>query len=180
MTAVDSHSPDPAGDTGQLRLVRVPLDHPDAQLLVEEVQAEYVRRYGGRDDTPVDPDEFEPPRGGFHIALLDGVPVASGAWRWREDLTVLGVQRPAELKRMYVRPAWQRRGIARAVLAHLEAEAQAAGARVVVLETGTAQPEAIAFYEASGYEPVASFGHYRESELNRCFARRIGGPAVPL
>ena len=47
----------------ELRIERVPYGHPDAQLLVEEVQAEYVRRYGGRDDTPIDPATFDPPGG---------------------------------------------------------------------------------------------------------------------
>ena len=30
----------------------------------------------------------------------------------------------------------------------------------MVLETGRAQPEAIALYESSGYTPIPRFGHY--------------------
>ena len=61
-------------------------------------------------------------------------------------------RRPAaEIKRMYVAPAGRRTGLARAMLAHLETTALAAGADVMVLETGTEQPEAIALYESSGY-----------------------------
>ena len=37
------------------RSARRPITHPDAALLVEEVQEEYVVRYGGRDETPIDP-----------------------------------------------------------------------------------------------------------------------------
>ena len=40
-----------------------------------------------------------------------------------------------------------------------------------MLETGIAQPEAIALYESSGYEPIPGFGYYCGSELSRCFGR---------
>ena len=72
---------------------------------------------------------------------------------------------------MYVAPAAQRRGLARLMLAHLEQTAAAAGAEAMILETGTAQPEAMALYEAAGYEPVAPFGHYAWSPRNRCYGR---------
>jgi ribosomal protein S18 acetylase RimI-like enzyme len=157
-----------------LRIERVPISHPDAQLLVEEVQQEYVARYGGRDRTPYDPTEFEPPAGAFFVGYRDGVPVMTGAWRFRDDVTRLGSPRPAEIKRMYVVPAARRAGLARLMLSHLEATARTAGAEVMILETGTAQPEAIALYEAAGYERVESFGHYRHAPLNRCYGRRLG------
>ncbi|MBI2245013.1 MAG: GNAT family N-acetyltransferase [Nocardioides sp.] len=60
---------------------RVGYGHPDALRLIAEVQAEYVVRYGGPDETPLDPLMFEPPAGSFYVGYLDGVPVATGAWR---------------------------------------------------------------------------------------------------
>ncbi len=56
-------------------------DDPDVARLVEEVQQEYVVRYGGPDADPVDPAQFDPPEGLFLLALLDGRPVAMGGWR---------------------------------------------------------------------------------------------------
>ena len=44
---------------------QVGYDDADAQLLVDLVQQEYVRRYGGPDDSPLDPAEFRPPDGQF-------------------------------------------------------------------------------------------------------------------
>lgn len=155
-----------------LHVERRPITHPDAQLLVEAVQEEYVARYGGRDESPIDPRDFEDPLGRFFVGYLDGVPVATGAWR-RSSVRALGVEVTAEIKRMYVVPAAQRRGLARQMLAHLEATAAEAGIEALVLETGIAQPEAIALYESSGYVPVPGFGHYAGSELSRCFGRRI-------
>jgi GNAT superfamily N-acetyltransferase len=155
------------------RLERLSITHPDAALLVEEVQEEYVARYGGRDATPLDAAVFEPPSGAFYVGYLDGVPVATGAWRFRPDVTRLGSLRAAEVKRMYVSARARRLGLARRVLAHLEAQARAAGADTMILETGLPQPEAIALYTAAGYEPVEPFGHYAWSPENRCFARRL-------
>jgi GNAT superfamily N-acetyltransferase len=157
-----------------LRIEQVALDHPDARSLTESVQQEYVVRYGGRDRTPMDPAEFEPPEGAFYLGYRDDVPVMSGAWRFRPDVSCLGSDRPAEVKRMYVVPAARRAGLARLMLAHLEATARTAGAEVMILETGTAQPEAMALYEAAGYEPVTPFGHYRDAPGNRCYGRRLG------
>jgi GNAT superfamily N-acetyltransferase len=156
-----------------LRIELVPITHPDAQVLVEAVQQEYVVRYGGRDDTPIDVAELAPPRGGFFVGYRDEHPVATGAWRFRDDVTRLGSSRAAEVKRMYVAPSARRRGLARLMLTHLEDDARAAGADVMILETGTAQPEAMALYEAAGYEPVEPFGHYRGQPLNRCYGRRL-------
>lgn len=155
-----------------LVIERLPITHPDAMLLVEAVQEEYVVRYGGRDESPIDPADFEDPLGSFFVGYLDDVPVATGAWR-RSPVRALGADVTAEVKRMYVVPAAQRRGIARRMLAHLESTAAAAGVEALVLETGMKQPEAIELYLSSGYEPIAGFGYYNGSELSRCFGRRI-------
>jgi hypothetical protein len=52
----------------------------------------------------------------------------------------------------------------------------------MILETGTAQPEAMALYESAGYARIESFGHYRHSPENRCYAvalpREQAGPGV--
>lgn len=158
-----------------LQIERVPIEHPDAQALVEAVQEVYVGLYGGRDETPIEPGYFDPPQGAFFLGRLDGEPVASGAWRLRPDVAEeLGVVRPAEIKRMYVAPAAQRRGLARAMLAHLESTAREAGASDLILETGAPQVAAIALYKSSGYHAIAPFGHYRCSPVNRCFAKSLG------
>ena len=157
-----------------LRLERVAITHAAAQALIAEVQEEYVARYGGPDQTPIDPTMFEAPSGAFFVGHLGDVPVAMGGWRMRPDVVRLGGALSAEIKRMYVAPPGRRMGLARAVLAHLESTAHEAGADVMVLETGTAQPEAIALYESAGYEPVEKFGHYAWSPKNRCYGRRLG------
>ena len=73
-----------------LRIERVPVTDAAAQALIAEVQAEYVRRYGGPDDTPLEPGVFDPPRGAFFVGHLGDVPVAMGGWRMRPDVPRLG------------------------------------------------------------------------------------------
>jgi ribosomal protein S18 acetylase RimI-like enzyme len=156
-----------------VQIRRVAFTHADAQLLVAEVQAEYVARYGGPDNTPMDPTVFDEPAGAFFVGYLDDVPVAMGGWRMRPDVVRLQGRQTVEIKRMYVAPRGRRRGLARVVLAHLEQTARNSGADVIVLETGIAQPEAIALYESSGYEPVEKFGHYAWSPKSRCYGKRL-------
>ena len=161
-----------------LRIERVGYGHPDAMLLIEEVQAEYVLRYGGRDETPLDRLMFEPPAGSFFVGYLDDQPVASAAWRRHDEVAVFGTRETAEVKRMYVAPRARARGFARRLLALLETTAAEAGAEAMILETGAAQPEAIALYESSGYVAIPSFGYYKDSPTNRCFAKPLRAEVV--
>lgn len=176
MTDVGHRSPEPDEAAPGWSVRRVAYGDPDAVALTEEVQEIYVERYGGPDATPLDPLMFDPPEGSFFVGYLSGVPAASGAWR-RSSVGALGVEPSSgtavEIKRMYVRPVFWRRGLARRMLAHLEADAAAAGARLVVLETGDRQPEAIELYLSSGYTAIPGFGYYADSPVSRSFAKLL-------
>jgi len=141
-------------------------DAPESVRLIQQVQAEYVERYGSADETPVEPAEFAPPQGIFLVGWRDGDPMACGGVR----ITEPGV---AELKRMFVRAPWRRRGVARALLARLEDEARGLGAARLRLETGARQPEAIAMYLAAGYRPTEPFGHYAGEPESRHLAKTL-------
>jgi GNAT superfamily N-acetyltransferase len=156
-----------------VRIEQAPYDDPRVQRLVDEVQAEYVSRYGGPDESPMEADAFAPPHGRFFVALHDEEPVAMGGWRLRPELEDLGATRVAEVKRMYVSPAARRTGLARVVLRHLEDSAREDGCDLLVLETGLRQPEAIALYESAGYVPVTPFGYYKDSPYSRYYGRRL-------
>jgi len=154
----------------------VPFDHPDAVKLNDEVQAEYHVRYGdGGDATSLNPADFEPPNGVYFIAYDEtDSPVATGGWRARDTNDEGNLDGDAELKRMYVAQTARGRGLARRILTALEEDARAAGRTRMVLETGSKQPEAIALYTSSGYEPCEKFGYYRFHEESRCFAKGLG------
>jgi GNAT superfamily N-acetyltransferase len=156
------------------RIDRRPYLDPDVQSLVAEVQQEYVVRYGGPDRACVDPSDFDPPRGHFLVGLFDGDPVAIGGWRRIENDTT------AEIKRMYVALRARRRGLARTMLAALEADAEADGITYLVLNTGTEQPEAVALYGSSGYLPVDAFGHYACAPRALFFGKALRQAAAGL
>ncbi|MBV2356925.1 GNAT family N-acetyltransferase [Streptomyces sp. J2-1] len=158
-----------------MNIRRVRFDHPDAVKLNDEVQAEYHVRYGdGGDATVLDATDFDPPRGVYLIVYDDrDRPVATGGWRTQDHNAEGNLDGDAELKRMFVVEQARGLGLARRVLAALEADARAAGRLRMVLETGTKQPEAIALYLSSGYAPCAKFGHYRHHEESRCYAKQL-------
>jgi GNAT superfamily N-acetyltransferase len=141
-------------------------DDPLVRRLDAEVQQEYVERYGGPDETVIETAEFAPPGGVFLVGWVGGRPVATGALRRHDAGSV-------EVKRMFVPRAERGQGYARAMLAALEEHARDLGYERVVLETGAAQPEAIALYESSGYHRIPGFGHYRDSPLSRSFAKDL-------
>jgi GNAT superfamily N-acetyltransferase len=136
------------------------------RALEAELQQEYVERYGGADESPVDPAEFAPPGGVFVVGFADGEPVASGGFRRHSEQI-------AEIKRMYVVEDRRGVGYARRLLAELEARAAAVGYQQIILETGRRQPEAIALYESSGYQPIPGFGFYADQALSRSFAKDL-------
>ena len=152
------------GVTFTLKPVRY--DSPGAHMLIEELQEEYVIRYGGRDETPVDPDDFAPPSGTFLLAYRDGVLVGCAGMRRRSDEDV-------EVKRMLIRRTHRGRGYSRDLLALVEDEARTKGFTRILMESGLAQPEAMGLYESSGYERVPGFGHYRNEPQNRCYAKLL-------
>jgi GNAT superfamily N-acetyltransferase len=161
--------PGPRGAQGahDLTIVHTKYEDPAAARLTAELQGEYVRRYGGHDSTPVAPGEFEPPDGLFLVGYDAAEPVAMGGWR-RHDPATSGEAPgsiPAEIKRMYVSTHARGKGHARAILAELEETSRVWGADWLVLETGQAQPEAIALYRSSGYFDIPAFGHYRDAPL---------------
>jgi GNAT superfamily N-acetyltransferase len=161
----------------QLEIRDVGYRHPDAVRLVEEVQAEYVVRYGGPDGAHIDGRQFDPPDGVFAVGYCDRVPVAMGGWRRlpAEDPATSWADPVAELKRMYVSQRMRGAGFARAMLAYLERSAAEHGMRWLVLETGSKQPEALALYQSAGYADVPPFGFYAGRELARHLGKQLDG-----
>jgi ribosomal protein S18 acetylase RimI-like enzyme len=63
----------------------------------------------------------------------------------------------AEVKRLYVRPAWRGRGIADALLDELESNAEECGITVLYLDSKDDLQAALRFYRRRGYQSCARY-----------------------
>lgn len=149
----------------------IPFDHPEADQLRRAQRRELDARYGSDDHEPgAVPTASDVPV--FIVAHdPDGRAVACGGLRPLDD-AVVGPD-TVEIKRMFVERTARGSGVATAVLRALEDAARGLGARRVVLETGTLQPDAIRFYEREGYETIPGFGPYAGADLSVCYSRDL-------
>lgn len=113
------------------------------------------------------PTDFTVPRSAFVIAWIDGEVVGCGALRPLVDA------HDGEVKRMYVRPAFRGRGIARHLLEHLQTLARAFQYDYLRLETGTLQREAITLYEHNGFYAIPNYGASAEDEWTVYYEKKL-------
>lgn len=78
-----------------------------------------------------------------------------------------------EIKRMYVKPGYRRKGIAAQILKELEKWAAEINYSLCILETGKKQPDAIALYKKSGYTQTPNFGKYEHVENSVCMKKPL-------
>jgi len=71
-----------------------------------------------------------------------------------------------ELKRMYVRPHGRGQRVASKLLAMLESHAVGSGCKLLRLETGPYQHEALALYASAGYERRGPYENYTDDPLS--------------
>lgn len=93
---------------------------------------------------------YRPP-GALLIADCDGRPAGCVGLAARPGLRTL------EVKRLYVRPAFRRGGIARALMSHAHEHAARHGLTRLVLDVLPAREAVIAFYRGLGYTETAPF-----------------------
>jgi putative acetyltransferase len=139
-----------------------PVHDPELVALVAAEQRELRDADGGLDGVryPVHDDCA------YLVVVVDRRVVAVGAWQPLAE----GV---AEITRVFVRPAYRQRGIARQLVVALEEEALAAGRPILRLETGTYRPAALALYRAAGYLPIPVYGEYVGNPFSVCFEKRL-------
>lgn len=147
-------------------LRRVAFDDPAAARLSAAMEAEMVVRYGDGGAIPVAAQDFSGEHAVFLVAAVDGRDVGCGGVRPLAD----GI---GEIKRMYVDPVARGRGVGRAVLRGLLTHGREVGLVRLQLETGTAQPEAMALYAAAGFTSIRAYGHYADDPRQRCFALEL-------
>jgi DNA-binding MarR family transcriptional regulator len=139
---------------GEIQIRRVDPAAVDAQRCIAAYVAELNRRSGRGYDpargVSAEPHEMTPPAGLFLVAYRHGDAIACGGVKHHPTGA-------SEIKRMWVAENARGLGIARRLLAELEADAVRSGASVGRIETSATLHEAITLYRSVGYVEVAPF-----------------------
>jgi GNAT superfamily N-acetyltransferase len=113
------------------------------------------------------PGDYAPPAGRLLLAEVDGRPVGCVGLRPLES----GI---GEVKRLYLRPAFQGRGLGRRLAEAVVAEARSIGYRALRLDTLARLTAANALYASLGFRPIPPYYHnpnagvlYYELDLDR-------------
>ena len=96
------------------------------------------------------PGEYAPPSGRLLLAKIAGVAVGCAALRRIDDQS-------CEMKRMFVSPAAQRRGVGRALAAELIRQARVQRYASMFLDTSIRQTEALTLYRSLGFVEVEPY-----------------------
>jgi GNAT superfamily N-acetyltransferase len=136
-----------------LRFERGDPEQPPASELLAEMRVELNEVYetfDRLDNPPLAAAELRSPHGAYLVGFEADVVTGGGGLRRLTDSV-------AEIKRMFVRPAFRSRGVARALLVALEEEARRLGYSATRLDTGPKQEHGLALYRSAGYLDVPAY-----------------------
>jgi putative acetyltransferase len=149
-----------------VRIEQVAWEHPASESLRAAQRAEIAVRYGTWESEP-GPAPTGDDITAFFVAFGDDdEPLGCGGVRQLDDTE-------AEVKRMFVDQVHRGTGVSTAIIRRLEQYGRERGWRRLVLETGNQQPDAVRFYTREGYESIARFGYYIDSDASLCFAKDL-------
>jgi putative acetyltransferase len=142
-------------------------DTTDAMALIGELDAHLSSLYAKESQHGLSVEKLIREEVAFFVTRHDGAAAGCGGVKFfgREF---------AELKRMYVRPQFRGLGLGRLMLEHLTAHVWQQGIRVLRLETGIHQHEAIALYERAGFRRIPPFPPYWDDPVSRCYEKELG------
>ena len=149
--------------------VLITREHPatdDASSLILELEAQLAQHYAAESRHGYSVDKLIAQDVAFFLLRDGDVPAGCGG------IELVGTEY-GELKRMFVRPAFRGRGFGKLLLDHLTGYARDNGIRLLRLETGIHQTEAISMYERAGFHRIPPFGPYREDPVSRCYEMPI-------
>ncbi|WP_251140378.1 N-acetyltransferase [Rhodoferax sp. U11-2br] len=105
------------------------------------------------------PERYGPPHGAALLAYAGDTLAGCGALTSTQHTGV------AEVKRIYVREAFRRQGLARTLTQQLMAQAQDLGYHTAAISTWPENTQALALYQQLGFEPIAPFKVHPYAQL---------------
>jgi len=141
-------------------------DTADAQALISELEAHLSPLYPTESRHGFSIEKLLREKVAFFVIQHDNAVAGCGG------VKLFGTEY-GEVKRMYVRPQFRGLGLAKLMLEHLEEYVQKHGVRLLRLETGIHQKDAIRLYERMGFRSVPPFGEYKEDPLSRFYEKQI-------
>jgi len=133
----------------------------DAKTLFEEYQLELgidLCFQGFQEELAKLPGKYGPPGGALLLVYEGDLPVACGAIRDLGD----GY---AELKRLYVRPAYRGVGLGKRITHALQDRARAFGYLILRLDTLRRLEPALTMYKSLGFEETAPYNENPEEDI---------------
>ena len=122
------------------------------------------------------PGAYAEPQGALLLALVDGAPAGCAALR---PLPEVDIPNACEMKRLYVRRAFRRFGLGRALTQALMDQATRAGYSTLLLDTLDDMEAARGLYESLGFVDVPPYyfnpipgAHYLKVDLGSAGTRR--------
>lgn len=79
--------------------------------------------------------------------------------------------RAAEIKRVFVKKDYRRKGLAKYIMQALEQKAHENGYSKLILETGNILKAAMKLYAGIGYEIIENYGQYEDMPESICMAK---------
>lgn len=149
-----------------VQITRERPDTPDAIALITELEAHLAPRYPRQSRHGYSVERLLAEGVAFFVIRSDGTPAGCGG------IQLVG-SAYGELKRMYIPPQFRGSGFGKLLIDHLAAYARDHGVRLLRLETGIYQQEAIGLYERMGFQRIPPFGAYREDLLSLFFEKTI-------
>jgi putative acetyltransferase len=142
-----------------ITILEVPPDSADAVQLIGELDDHLLAHpYPQQSRHAFSVDKLLREGVVFFVTYYEGQLAGCGGVKMFDDY--------GEVKRMFVRPIHRGRGLGKAMLNRLAEFAQSNGAKVLRLETGIYEVEAIGLYEGWGFSRRTPFGEYREDPLS--------------
>jgi GNAT superfamily N-acetyltransferase len=165
----------PTDEPPEIALERVDASH--AMEPVREILREYARSLdvdlcfqNFEAELATLPGDYAAPSGQLLLAYVDGALAGCGGLRALPDVDYANA---CEMKRLYVRPAFRRFGLGRALAEALLDEARRAGYSVMLLDTLDEMESARELYASLGFEEVAPYyfnpiagAHYLKADLD--------------